>query len=124
VDVYINPDPAPSGVNQRWQDLGSQGLAWVVAADVFSTLEAGAVHTLTVGSADYRADLSQISWPLPSDALIYAQVDSFDASSTFGAVLESHEIDRVRYNNISGPVLPLPQRQIRRRQKGQIATKP
>jgi hypothetical protein len=28
VDVYLDPATAPTGVNQRWQDLGSQGLVW------------------------------------------------------------------------------------------------
>jgi len=31
VDLYINPQPAPTAVNQVWADLAAQGIAWGVA---------------------------------------------------------------------------------------------
>ncbi len=108
VDVYINPNPVPSAVNQTWDQLASQGLVWGVGGDALSALEAGGVFTLTVlrqgqdtvGDPYYRADFSRISWPLPAGVQVYAQVDSADADTTYGAVLESHESIGGVYNNI------------------------
>ena len=47
-----------------------------------------------------------VSWPLPADASIYAQVDSYNAATTYGALLEDHELAGGEYNNVSGPVYP------------------
>ena len=104
VDVYVDPSSAPTHVNQVWRDLCSQGIVWGVTVDALP-IRPGDVLTLTVGDAYYRADLSQVSWPLPSGTPIYAQVDSAHTQTTYGGVLENHEIVGGPYNNITGPVL-------------------
>ncbi len=104
VDLYVNPSPAPTHVNQVWQDLCSQGLVWGVTVDALP-LQPGDTLTLTVNDAYYRTDLSQLSWPLPVGTTIYAQVDSAHAQTSYGGVLENHEIVGGPYNNIAGPVL-------------------
>jgi hypothetical protein len=68
-------------------------------------LDPGQNLTLTVGDAYYWPDLSSFNTPLPAGSSVYAQVDSANAMTTYGGVLESHEISGGTYNNISGPVL-------------------
>jgi uncharacterized repeat protein (TIGR01451 family) len=97
VDAYINPDPAPTQVNQTWVDVASQGLVWGVTAD----LEPGETLTLTVGGAYYKPQYSSVSWPLPVGTVVYAHVDSYNVGTTYGRVLENHEIKGEAYNNIS-----------------------
>ena len=97
VEVYINPRTAPTRVNQLWSDLADQGLVWGITAD----MRPGDVLTLTVGDAYYVADYSQVTWPLAAGTPVYAQVDSADANTTYGAVLEIHEITGGVYNNIA-----------------------
>jgi uncharacterized repeat protein (TIGR01451 family) len=102
VDVYIDPDPPPSAVNQVWDQLSDQGLAWGVTEDAFAQLETGGVLTLTVGDAYYRPEpWSQVSWPLAVGTSVYAQVDSYNVFGDHGAVLELHEFNGEPYNNIS-----------------------
>jgi len=97
VDVYINPDPVPTHANQTWPDVASEGLAWGVNAD----LEPGETLTLTVGGAYYKPGYSNVSWPLAVGTEVYAQVDSYNVGTTYGRVLENHEIRGEAYNNIS-----------------------
>jgi subtilisin-like proprotein convertase family protein len=103
VDVYVNPNPAPTGVNQIWNDLASQGLVWGVTEDALP-LEPGDILALTVGDAYYWPEYSRVSWPIPTSTPVYAQVDSANAGTTYGAVLETHEMSGGAYNNIAGPV--------------------
>ena len=42
---------------------------------------------------------------IPVDTPVYTQVDSANTETTYGAVLETHEINDVAYNNILGPVM-------------------
>jgi uncharacterized repeat protein (TIGR01451 family) len=105
VDVYISPTVAPSHVNQTWPMFGTQGLVWGVTNTAFSKLQVGDVLTLTMADDYFMSDLSHVTWPLAIGTPIYAQVDSADASTTYGAVLENHEISGAPYNNIRGPVL-------------------
>ncbi len=100
MDLYINPDPVPTAVNQIWPDLADQGLVWGVT----DGLGPGEALTLNVGDKFYMDEFSQVDWPLLPRTPIYAQVDSANASTTYGSVLESHEISGEAYNNISGPV--------------------
>jgi uncharacterized repeat protein (TIGR01451 family) len=88
VDVYINPNPAPTQVNQTWPDVASEGLVWGVTAD----LEPGETLTLTVGDAYYKPQYSSISWPLAVGTEVYAQVDSYNIGTTYGRVLETHDV--------------------------------
>jgi hypothetical protein len=104
VDVYINPREAPTRVNQTWNMLGNQGLTWGVTSSALPALVPGGVLTLTLTDGYYQPDYSNVSWPLPAGVLVYAQVDSADAATTYGAVREDHEIFGGPYNNILGPV--------------------
>ena len=99
VDVYTAPRAAPTRVNQTWDQLGSQGLVWGVTADALP-IAPGGVITLTVGDAYYWPSHSQASWPLAVGTRVYAQVDSFNPATTYGAVLEDHEMIGEEYNNI------------------------
>jgi len=104
VDLYVNPDPVPTGVNQTWHSLCSEGIVWGVTASALP-LEPGGTITLTVGDAYYWPDYSEVSWPLPTGTPVYVQVDSANADTTYGAVLEGHEIVGGIYNNIRGALV-------------------
>jgi len=97
VDLYIAPSPPPSQVNQLWTDLSSQGLAWGVTQD----LAPGQSITLLVGDSSYSADCSFLNQSLPVGTVVYAQVDSWNGETTYGAVREQHEILGQAYNNIT-----------------------
>ena len=105
VDVYINPHTVPTAVNQPWHESASQGLVWAVNGEALSALVPGGEVTLSVGDAYYAADYSEVSWPIPAGTVFYAQVDSYNADTTYGAVLETHEIAGGPYNNIGGPFI-------------------
>ncbi|MCP4361727.1 MAG: S8 family serine peptidase [Chloroflexi bacterium] len=98
VDVYINPDEAPTAVNQTWVTQGGEGLAWGVEN---ITLAPGDMLTLTLNSAYFRPDKSNFSGTIPAGSDVYAQVDSANLNTTYGAVLENHEINGGLYNNIT-----------------------
>ncbi len=104
VDVYINPDTAPTAVNQVWDQLGSQGLVWGITEEALPSLAPGGVITLVTGDDYYVPEYSAFGGALAEGTPVYAQVDSFNAGITYGAVLESHEIAGGAYNNIGGPV--------------------
>jgi len=106
VDLYVNPNPVPTGVNQTWDDGRCvEGVVWGVAAPALP-LEPGGVITLTIGDVYYWPDYSRFSGSFPEGMPIYVQVDSANTNTTYGAVLENHEITGGPYNNISGPVYP------------------
>jgi len=108
VDVYIDPDPVPTAVNQIWEDLADEGLAWGVTLPPGAPFDPGRSLTLSVGDGYYRPDESNFSGFLPPGIPIYAQVDSVNRDTSYGGVLEDHEITGGVYNNISGPVYPTP----------------
>ncbi len=95
VDVYIDPDPVPGTVNQTWLHVADMGLVW----DVWDTLYPGQTLTLTNVTA-YAEPYSFIVWPLIEGTPVYAQVDSWNGATDYGAVLEDHEILGEPYNNI------------------------
>ncbi len=103
VDLYVNPDPVPTSVNQTWGSLCHEGLVWGVVATALP-LEPGDALVLTIGDAYYWPEHSNFSGSLPAGTPIYVQVDSANANTTYGAVLESHEIVGGPYNNISAAV--------------------
>ena len=105
VDVYINPEPLPTAVNQRWDQLCEQGLAWGVT-DV-SSLTPGGRLTLKLNDPSFLAEYSSFSGKFSPEMAIYGQVDSY-ADTPYGGVLELQEKDGGTYNNILGPVFPLP----------------
>jgi hypothetical protein len=99
VDVYLNPATPPTRVNQRWQDVGDQGLVWGIVGPALP-LEPGESLTLTIGDAYYSPGRSSFTEPLPAGSPVYAQVDSVNLLTGYGGVLESHEISGGSYNNI------------------------
>src|SRR5690606_28836999 len=104
VDVYIDPDPVPTGANQIWPLLAEEGLAWGIGGEALP-LQPGASLTLTVGDDYFVPDASHFSGAIAVGAALYGQVDSAHSESDYGAVLEAHEADGGAYNNVAGPVL-------------------
>src|SRR5690606_18186901 len=102
VDAYINPSRPPVGVNDVWWQVGDQGLVWGVAESALP-LATGQSLTLPYGDAYYMAEESNFSDTI-AGAQLYAQVDSANSGTTFGGVVESHEVSGGAYNNIFGPV--------------------
>jgi hypothetical protein len=98
VDLYIDPAQAPTRVNQQWWDLGPQGVVWGIIA---VPLEPGQSLILTVGDQYYSPSRSHWVSAIPSGAALYAQVDSVNFATTYGAVLERHEANQQPYNNIT-----------------------
>jgi len=103
VDAYINPTSAPVRANQLWNAVGSRGATWAVIGSVLP-LEPGETLTLIQGDGYYRPSLSNPGGAIAAGSQLYAQVDSFNPTSSNGAVLETHERDGGPYNNILGPV--------------------
>ncbi len=95
VEAYINPNPVPTGPNQPWRDLGSQGMVWQVTR----LLQPGESVTLYQNDFYYRADMSQVTWPMPYDMRVYVQADSWDAVNDYGAIYEIHELRNEPYTN-------------------------
>lgn len=103
VQVYIDPNPAPSMVNELWYDLSDQGLVWGISRNALPIV-AGESLTLTYGGTYYYAEYSTFYEMLSPGTPIYAQVDAYNAETDYGAVLEVHELEGGEYNNITGPV--------------------
>jgi uncharacterized repeat protein (TIGR01451 family) len=104
VDFYVNPLPVPTGVNQVWSDgRSTQGVVWGITSSAFPALVPGGKLTLTLSSLYYRSDLSHLTG-ISIGTAVYAQVDSANTSTTYGGVQETHEINGLPYNNISGPI--------------------
>jgi hypothetical protein len=103
VEVYVAPTTPPTAVNQSWPMLGKQGLTWGATTAALPQLQPGGVLTLTVNGSYYVPAYSKISWPLAEGLSVYAQVDSVNHATNYGAVRENHEITGGTYNNIAGP---------------------
>jgi uncharacterized repeat protein (TIGR01451 family) len=105
VDLYINPSHKP-GYNETCQTMGCEGAAWGITSSATSPqtlllIEPGEVFTLTTGGDYYWWSKETINWPLTPGDTVYAQVDSSNAVTTYGAVRENHEITGGPYNNVS-----------------------
>ena len=61
--------------------------------------------TLTIGDAYYDTNRTIFNGFEAGD-LIYLQVDSWALNTGHGSLLETHEIEDLPYNNISGPISP------------------
>jgi PKD repeat protein len=104
VDAYVDPNPPPTAVNHIWYDGRSQqGVAWAID-ELLLPLEPGAVITLTSRDANVSPDRTFFPGNLPVGTPIYAQVDSLNYATNYGAVRERQEILGLPYNNILGPV--------------------
>jgi hypothetical protein len=107
VDFYIDPTPVPSQENQLWQDVSSEGLVWGVNV----ALQPGQVLTLTYSTDPLAPNLfysevnSSFTSTMAPGTTVYAQVDSAHLGTTYGGVLENHEISGGAYNNISAPAV-------------------
>ena len=77
---------------------------WGVAGSALPLLP-GEALTLTLHDAYYRPALSRLPAMTAAGTWLYAQVDSADAETDYGAVLETHEVAGDRYNNVAGPVV-------------------
>ncbi len=111
VDLYIAPRWLPEQVNETWNFVGNFGAAWGVDETGFILLP-GEEITLTLGDSVYWPTLSKLPWVQVGDAFfldispetpLYVQVDSANADTDYGALLETHEIFGEAYNNIAGP---------------------
>ncbi len=114
VDLYVAPDRVPT-YNESWNMVGSHGAAWGITSSGSSytppdparqalPLEPGEVFTLTTGGDYYWPEISDVGWPLVTGTLLYAQVDTYNADTYYGAVEEIHEILGQDYNNVFGPI--------------------
>ena len=103
VDFYINPDPIPSHENQSWDDVANEGIVWGVTA----ALLPGETITLTYSTDpsaanEYYSELNSVySGFIAAGTPIYAQVDSVHLNTSYGGILEIHEIQGGTYNNIT-----------------------
>jgi hypothetical protein len=105
VDVYIDPDPVPTGVNQVWYDGRSeQGIVWGVTASQ-TPMNPGDVITLRINDQYYSSHYSSFAGSLPGGTQVWAQVDAVDLQTDYGAVLETHEAGGGAYNNITYVVI-------------------
>jgi len=95
VDMYINPDTAPTGINQTWETNGGEGLVW----GIIDPLLAGESLTLTLSSSYYAAGHSSFAGTIAAGSMVYAQADAV-GTAWYGAVLEMDED-----NNISDPLV-------------------
>ncbi|MBI3958621.1 MAG: DUF4397 domain-containing protein, partial [Chloroflexi bacterium] len=107
VDVYIDPQTPPSAPNQLWSALSAQGLVWGVHASALPLLP-GQELRLSYGDAFYAAAYSEFSGGLAVGTSVYAQVDSWDKRTDYGAVLEEHERWGGLYNNVAQSVVQSP----------------
>jgi hypothetical protein len=105
VDAYIAPNPPPAAVNQIWwdQNRSQQGVAWAVDEPIVP-IQPGQVITLTSNDIYVSPERTSFTGNLPAGTPIYAQVDSYNFYTNYGAVHEQHEILGLPYNNILGPV--------------------
>jgi hypothetical protein len=101
VDAYINPDPIPTRVNQTWEQVSPYGMVWGLSGSALP-MAPGGIHVLTIDDEYYSGSRSKLTETLPVGTVIYAQVDSFDNRTTYGAILEQHERTGGSYNNILG----------------------
>lgn len=103
VDFYIDPDPVPMHENEVWSDVSDEGIVWGVNVSI----AAGDSLTLRYSTAPgapnlfYSEENSGYTGLLPVGTTVYAQVDSAHLNTTYGGVLELHEILGTAYNNVS-----------------------
>ena len=97
VDVYINPVIPPATVNETLATLNAKGFIWGVTGVI---LNPGESLQLSLNDQFYFPDQYTADFPLTVGLPVYAQVDSANANTTYGAIHESHEKSGGPYNNI------------------------
>jgi len=105
IDFYVDPNPVPTAANHIWNDGRSDhGIVWGVTSAALPSLIPGGTLTLTAtnttGDAYYWPSLSDYPASIPADTTVYVQVDSANANTNYGGVLEKHEVNGGAYNNI------------------------
>lgn len=103
VDFYVDPTPVPTQEDETWFDVADEGIVWGVDVPL------GPNQTLTLTYSTnpsapnlfYSAENSSFNGTLAAGTSIYAHVDSAHLATTYGGVLESHELLGEPYNNIS-----------------------
>jgi len=100
VDLYINPSPAPTHVNQIWDPIAPYGAAWAVDREALAGLLPDQSYTLYLYDRYFQPNFSRLPAALRAGDIIYVQVDSFNPATTYGAVWEDHEMGGWEYNNI------------------------
>lgn len=100
VDLYINPTPVPTETNQTCQSsILCQGtLVWGITKSV--SILPGDTITISTGDPFFSETYSNFTGQFDESMKIYVQVDSDNAQTDYGNVLESHEIFGQPYNNI------------------------
>ncbi|MCB8944291.1 MAG: tandem-95 repeat protein [Ardenticatenaceae bacterium] len=98
VDLYINPDPAPTAANQTWDQLSEAGIVWGIT-DI-EALIPGGILVIDLNHPALDPDLTDFSGTFTDGMEIYVQVDSADVTRESGGVRETHEITNEPYNNI------------------------
>lgn len=98
VDVYVRSQTAPTKVNQRWRNVGEEGLVWGISAVL---IKPGDALTLSIDDAYYMRGYSRLIGPIKPGTQLYAQVDSYNETTKYGSVLEADEIIADAYNNIA-----------------------
>lgn len=95
VDLYVDPNPPPNGVNQTCQSTTTCAdfAAWGVTTALLPQLTPGGMITLTVG--DVHQYYGSTSMNLPVGSVVYAQVDSYNSAATYGVVQESDEDNNI-----------------------------
>ena len=103
VDAYFNPLTPPTAVNQTIQTLNSEGIVWGID---HSALPLTPNETLTITNNSIYVDPinSKFNGHIPEGTL-YVQVDSANAQTSYGAVLELDEALATAYNNISSTIV-------------------
>ncbi len=99
VDLYINPSPPPTQVNQIWDPIAPYGAAWAVDREALPILPDGS-QKLYLYDRYYKPNNSRLPVALRAGDILYVQVDSYNAATTYGAILEDHEMSESTYNNI------------------------
>jgi hypothetical protein len=105
VDLYVNPDHKPD-YNETCQTMGCQSAVWGITwsgspyspsdtAHQALPLEPGETFTLTTRGDYYWWSKEGIDWPLEQGDMVYAQVDSANADTTYGGVQEGNENNNV-----------------------------
>ena len=103
VDFYIDPNPVPTHENELWTDLSDEGIVWGVNVSIPAGDSLTLSYSTVTGAPNlyYSAANSSYGGTLPVDTPVYAQVDSAHLNTTYGGVLETHEILGGTYNNVS-----------------------
>lgn len=104
VDLYINPHTVPTQVNQTWPMVATYGAAWGVGGGALP-INPGQTRTLRLFDPYYVPAYSTLPAQLIPGDVLYVQVDSVNSMTTYGSVLENHELAGIAYNNISQSVM-------------------